>query len=96
MAKDGGSPPRHTEHSVIVQILDANDQIPTFLSSNYSYSIPEGSPFGSLLGRVQATDTDTGTINVPPCVPWDHLCPMVTESRCCRFRRNSAVFIGWR
>ena len=62
IASDGGSPPRREEHSVIVQILDTNDQIPTFFSSNYSYSIPEGSVIGTLLGRVQAIDTDSGTI----------------------------------
>ncbi|KAI6661225.1 protocadherin Fat 4-like [Oopsacas minuta] len=60
VAEDGGSPPMKSQLSVIVQILDVNDQIPKFLSGNYSYSIPEGSDVGEVLGRVQAIDTDTG------------------------------------
>ena len=40
--------------------MDENDQVPAFLSGNYSYSIPEGQAVGEVLGRVETIDTDTG------------------------------------
>ena len=59
-ARDGGSPSLSSQILVVVQVMDENDQVPAFLSGNYSYSIPEGQAVGEVLGRVETIDTDTG------------------------------------
>ena len=60
--------------------MDENDQVPTFLSGNYSYSIPEGEPVGEVLGRVQALDTDSG-------VKINHMYKCVVVYVCHRYGR---------
>ncbi|XP_029960080.1 protocadherin alpha-C2-like [Salarias fasciatus] len=59
-AVDGGTPARSGTASVIVQVLDTNDNPPTFEKSMYSVKILENSPIGSLVIDLDAKDLDEG------------------------------------
>ena len=47
--------------TVLVTVLDANDNPPTFSQASYSTSILDNVPVGSSVLAVVATDMDTGT-----------------------------------
>ncbi|XP_054024603.1 protocadherin alpha-C1 isoform X4 [Dryobates pubescens] len=59
-AKDGGDPPKSGEVSVVVTVLDTNDNAPEFEHSVYRASVLENSPSGTLVVQVHATDLDEG------------------------------------
>ncbi|NWV00889.1 PCDC1 protein, partial [Upupa epops] len=59
-AKDGGEPPKSGNVSVIVTVLDTNDNAPEFEHSVYRARILENSPSGILVAQVHATDLDEG------------------------------------
>ncbi|CAF0718148.1 unnamed protein product [Brachionus calyciflorus] len=54
-ANDGRN---QTDLKVIIEILDENDNSPTFDKNYYKFSIKENSPLDSLIGRVTASDKD--------------------------------------
>ncbi|KAM4586900.1 protocadherin alpha-C2-like [Fundulus diaphanus] len=60
-AVDGGTPARSGTASVIVRVLDTNDNAPTFDKSVYDVKIMENSPIGSLVIHLNATDLDEGS-----------------------------------
>ncbi|XP_061083448.1 cadherin-23 [Conger conger] len=61
-AMDNGSPPRHTDLSLTVNILDINDNPPIIQSRNgYNISISENVGGGTSVLRVVATDRDIGS-----------------------------------
>uniref|UniRef100_A0A3Q4AGZ4 Cadherin domain-containing protein n=1 Tax=Mola mola TaxID=94237 RepID=A0A3Q4AGZ4_MOLML len=60
-AVDGGKPARSGTASVIVHVLDTNDNAPTFNKANYDLKIMENSPIGSLVINLNATDLDEGS-----------------------------------
>nr|CAG4640600.1 EOG090X0007 [Eulimnadia texana] len=60
-ARDAGSPSLSTTATVIVDILDENDNAPEFMHSETKISIIETTPIGSELVTFQATDADMGT-----------------------------------
>lgn len=43
-----------------IYIRDSNDNFPEFVKSFYEFGIPENSGVGTFVGRVQATDKDSG------------------------------------
>uniref|UniRef100_A0A3Q2FUL3 Cadherin domain-containing protein n=1 Tax=Cyprinodon variegatus TaxID=28743 RepID=A0A3Q2FUL3_CYPVA len=59
-ALDGGSPVKTGTSSIIVTVLDNNDNVPVFKRTLYNISVPENSASGSVLVRVEATDADEG------------------------------------
>ncbi|XP_057704908.1 cadherin-23 isoform X1 [Corythoichthys intestinalis] len=60
-AFDNGSPARHTDHSLTINILDVNDNAPIVESPRgYNVSISENVGGGTSVLRVMATDWDTG------------------------------------
>ncbi|XP_028324077.1 cadherin-23 isoform X1 [Gouania willdenowi] len=60
-ASDNGSPPRHTDYSLTVNILDINDNAPVIESQRgYNVSISENVGGGTSVLRVMATDQDMG------------------------------------
>uniref|UniRef100_A0AAZ1Y3J0 Cadherin domain-containing protein n=1 Tax=Oreochromis aureus TaxID=47969 RepID=A0AAZ1Y3J0_OREAU len=59
-AVDGGTPARSGTASVIVHVLDTNDNPPIFDQSIYNVKIMENSPIGSLVVDLNATDLDEG------------------------------------
>uniref|UniRef100_A0A673JXY0 Protocadherin Fat 1-like n=1 Tax=Sinocyclocheilus rhinocerous TaxID=307959 RepID=A0A673JXY0_9TELE len=50
-----------TQTQVKVQVLDTNDLRPLFSPTTYSFFVPENSAIRTSVGRVFATDADTGT-----------------------------------
>ncbi|TRY86763.1 hypothetical protein DNTS_008300 [Danionella cerebrum] len=61
-ATDRGTPPLRSTASatVFVNLLDLNDNDPTFLNLPFIAEIPEGIPIGSSVFRVQVQDLDEG------------------------------------
>lgn len=57
---DGGSPQRSATMAVSVEVLDANDEAPTFVRSVYEVDVREDAPLGTTVVRVSAADTDFG------------------------------------
>uniref|UniRef100_A0AAR2J7Y9 Cadherin-23 n=1 Tax=Pygocentrus nattereri TaxID=42514 RepID=A0AAR2J7Y9_PYGNA len=60
-ATDNGSPPRFTDHSLTINIVDVNDNTPVVQSPRgYNVSISENVGGGTSVLRVVATDRDIG------------------------------------
>uniref|UniRef100_A0A3Q3E7P4 Cadherin domain-containing protein n=1 Tax=Labrus bergylta TaxID=56723 RepID=A0A3Q3E7P4_9LABR len=60
-AVDGGVPTRTGTASIIVRVLDVNDNAPSFEKDKYVVEVMENSPIGSLVMKVNATDLDEGS-----------------------------------
>uniref|UniRef100_A0A8C9TL15 Cadherin-related 23 n=1 Tax=Scleropages formosus TaxID=113540 RepID=A0A8C9TL15_SCLFO len=61
-AMDNGSPPRYTDLSLTVNIVDVNDNVPVIESrAGYNVSISENVGGGTSVLRVVATDRDIGS-----------------------------------
>ncbi|XP_046974937.1 protocadherin-like wing polarity protein stan isoform X2 [Vanessa cardui] len=67
-AQDGGSPPRHNDTTLTVELLDADDHNPKFSAEHYVATVPRRAQEGTILetspGPISAADQDTG-INAP-------------------------------
>ncbi|NXQ51719.1 PCDGM protein, partial [Anthoscopus minutus] len=59
-AVDGGSPARSGTAQITVQVLDVNDNAPRFDRTTYKVKVPENTPVGAVLLRVNASDPDEG------------------------------------
>ncbi|KAM4892460.1 protocadherin gamma-C5-like isoform 3-T3 [Sylvia borin] len=59
-AVDGGSPARSGTAQITVQVLDVNDNAPIFDRTTYKVKVPENTPVGAVLLRVNASDPDEG------------------------------------
>ncbi|XP_069388106.1 protocadherin alpha-5-like isoform X11 [Paralichthys olivaceus] len=59
-AVDGGRPPRTGSLQLIVNVIDVNDNIPTFSKSLYKVRVKENASPGSLVIKLNATDADEG------------------------------------
>uniref|UniRef100_A0A3B3Z2Y3 Cadherin domain-containing protein n=1 Tax=Poecilia mexicana TaxID=48701 RepID=A0A3B3Z2Y3_9TELE len=59
-AVDGGVPTRTGTASIIVRVLDVNDNAPSFDKDQYVVDVMENSPIGSLVIKLNATDLDEG------------------------------------
>ncbi|NXD88416.1 PCDGM protein, partial [Halcyon senegalensis] len=59
-AVDGGSPARSGTAQITVLVLDVNDNAPTFDRATYKVQVPENTPVGALLLRLNASDPDEG------------------------------------
>ncbi|XP_070544624.1 protocadherin Fat 4-like isoform X2 [Ptychodera flava] len=62
IAKDGGDPQRSGSVSVVVTVNNINNKQPSFVSSNYSFSVYENSRSGMLFGVVEASDADQDSL----------------------------------
>uniref|UniRef100_A0A8C6TYE8 Si:ch73-233f7.8 n=1 Tax=Neogobius melanostomus TaxID=47308 RepID=A0A8C6TYE8_9GOBI len=60
-AVDGGVPTRTGTASIIVRVLDVNDNAPTFDGDKYEVNVLENAPIGSLVIKLNATDLDEGS-----------------------------------
>ncbi|XP_019116109.2 protocadherin beta-16-like [Larimichthys crocea] len=61
LAVDGGNPQRSGTVNIDVNILDANDNAPTFNQSVYKATVIENSPKGTHIVTVNASDIDSGS-----------------------------------
>ncbi|GBP49666.1 Cadherin-related tumor suppressor [Eumeta japonica] len=59
-AKDRGDPPKMTEATIEITVLDENDNSPVFDPKQYSASVPENASIGASVLQVSATDVDEG------------------------------------
>ncbi|XP_070610011.1 cadherin-23 [Erythrolamprus reginae] len=59
-ASDNGSPRRSAEIPVYLEIVDINDNNPTFSQPSYQKPVFEDVPLGTIILRVRATDADSG------------------------------------
>ncbi|XP_075066196.1 protocadherin Fat 2 [Mixophyes fleayi] len=64
-ATDSGIPALFSEVTVQVQLLDVNDNPPVFLQSNYSLVLQDGSPAGTSVMTLIATDKDSSKHGPP-------------------------------
>ncbi|XP_028594031.2 protocadherin beta-16-like isoform X1 [Podarcis muralis] len=60
-AIDGGIPKRTGTAQLLIDILDANDNVPQFPQSEYKVKLMENSPLDTLVAKVEAIDRDSGT-----------------------------------
>ncbi|XP_072251867.1 protocadherin alpha-8-like isoform X12 [Leuresthes tenuis] len=60
-ALDGGTPVKSGTSEIIINILDMNDNIPTFTKTLYKTSITENASVGTKVITVTANDADEGT-----------------------------------
>ncbi|XP_027762821.1 protocadherin-16 [Empidonax traillii] len=61
VVQDHGSPPRSATMSLTVQVLDLNDNTPSFAQATYAVEVPEDLPVGALVLQLVAEDPDEGT-----------------------------------
>ncbi|XP_073343356.1 protocadherin alpha-2-like [Pagrus major] len=59
-AVDGGKPPRSGSLQIHVNVLDVNDNIPTFSKSLYKAHVRENAAKGTVVIKLNATDLDEG------------------------------------
>ncbi|NWV79890.1 PCDBE protein, partial [Dasyornis broadbenti] len=59
-ARDQGSPALSASKTLLVRLLDVNDNAPTFTQAIYTMVMSENEPAGRSLGRLSATDPDAG------------------------------------
>ncbi|NXF42240.1 PCDBE protein, partial [Nyctibius bracteatus] len=59
-ARDEGSPALLASKTLLVRLLDVNDNAPIFAQDVYTMVLSENEPAGTILGRVGATDADAG------------------------------------
>ncbi|XP_029297700.1 protocadherin gamma-A4-like [Cottoperca gobio] len=57
---DGGNPVRSGTASIHIRVLDANDNVPVFSQRVYKASVPENSAIGTVIAKLNATDSDEG------------------------------------
>ena len=76
-AQDSGQPRRSNSTTVLVRVLDVNDNDPRFMPNVFEESVLESDPIGHVIMRVQAYDADAGPnsallytiINAPKYLP---------------------------
>ncbi|XP_061729707.1 protein dachsous [Cydia pomonella] len=56
-ATDGGTPPKQTVRQLKVEVLDLNDNRPTFTSSSLSFKVQEDASIGHIVGTVACCDS---------------------------------------
>jgi len=59
-AQDSGTPPSANTTSVVVRVVDVNDNVPRFYTPIYQSSVAEDIEVGTTVVRVQAYDADSG------------------------------------
>uniref|UniRef100_A0A3B3UXW4 Si:ch73-379j16.2 n=1 Tax=Poecilia latipinna TaxID=48699 RepID=A0A3B3UXW4_9TELE len=59
-ALDGGTPSRSGNLNLTITVLDVNDNRPVFSKDIYTVSLNENAPLGTLVIKVNATDSDEG------------------------------------
>ncbi|XP_054593180.2 protocadherin-20 [Nothobranchius furzeri] len=59
-AQDSGSPSLESQATVVIRVLDQNDNAPVFLSPHLIFFIPENVPPLTQVGRIEVRDPDEG------------------------------------
>ncbi|KAL8194359.1 UNVERIFIED_CONTAM: hypothetical protein K2H54_016241 [Gekko kuhli] len=61
LAVDGGTPRRTGTATIVIHVLDTNDNFPQFGDSVYKVKLKENTSRGTLVEKVEATDRDFGS-----------------------------------
>ncbi|XP_044768376.1 protocadherin alpha-10-like, partial [Neomonachus schauinslandi] len=74
-AVDKGNPPMFGHCTILVEILDINDNAPELLVTSLSLSVPEDATLGTVIALISVTDRDSGangqvTCSLTPHVPF--------------------------
>ncbi|KAM5290333.1 protocadherin-11 X-linked [Glossophaga mutica] len=64
LAKDNGVPPLITNATVIVRVLDQNDNMPVFSHDEYNFYVPENLSRHGTVGLINVSDLDDGENSV--------------------------------
>ncbi|XP_053518401.1 protocadherin-11 X-linked [Artibeus jamaicensis] len=64
LAKDNGIPPLITNATVIVRVLDQNDNMPVFSHDEYNFYVPENLSRHGTVGLINVSDLDDGENSV--------------------------------
>ncbi|MEQ2205793.1 hypothetical protein XENOCAPTIV_014308, partial [Xenoophorus captivus] len=59
-ARDGGFPSLESHASVIIHVLDQNDNAPVFYTPHFIFFVPENEPPFALVGKIEVEDPDEG------------------------------------
>lgn len=57
-ATDNGLPPLSASASLVINVLDANDNDPVFSKPAYEFHVEENQKAGAVVGKIAATDAD--------------------------------------
>lgn len=60
IATDNGIPPMSATASLIVNVVDANDNDPVFSLVAYEFQVEENQKIGAFVGKIAASDADLG------------------------------------
>lgn len=60
LAIDSSSPPETASTSVLVSLIDDNDNVPRFERDFYAFELLESLPAGAYIGAISASDPDLG------------------------------------
>lgn len=63
-ATDHGATPLSSEQNIEITVIDVNDNSPVFIDGISSAEVVEGTPSGTLVFQVEATDDDTGPAGI--------------------------------
>ena len=63
-ATDGGTRANYADVTVVVYVLNRNDEVPMFFGLPYSFVVSESVPVNTSVGRVVARDADSEPFNV--------------------------------
>ncbi|KAM5301551.1 protocadherin alpha-10 isoform 5-T5 [Glossophaga mutica] len=74
-AVDKGSPPMFGHCTILIEVLDINDNTPELRVTSLSLSVPEDAPLGTVIALISVTDRDAGdngqvTCSLSPHVPF--------------------------
>ncbi|XP_076056118.1 FAT atypical cadherin kugelei isoform X2 [Oratosquilla oratoria] len=64
VAKDSGSPQQNSSATIIIEVIDYNDNPPTFSRRNYKASVGEDALPGTVVVQLEVDDLDLGTAPV--------------------------------
>ncbi|CAD7678940.1 unnamed protein product [Nyctereutes procyonoides] len=66
-AVDKGNPPMFGHCTVLIEILDINDNVPELLVTSLSLSVPEDATLGTVIALISVTDRDSGANGQVTC-----------------------------
>ncbi|XP_048187608.1 protocadherin alpha-3-like [Perognathus longimembris pacificus] len=74
-ATDKGTPPMTDHCTVVVEIVDINDNAPELVIKSLSLPVPEDSPIGTAIALISVSDLDSGangqvSCSLPPHLPF--------------------------
>lgn len=81
-AWDGGNPPLSSATVVTIELMDVNDNAPTFSQDIYNVLVSEDASVGQMVTRVTAYSSPAVPVGLPPFT-------MLCSSSSCRCRRRT-------